>query len=77
MGNIADMPMNPTITELYYKHPAMIAEENPVQQPTAHRSLALSSPAHTQTWHKKRIRQRLTSLMMTRRLMRMILSGRM
>jgi hypothetical protein len=43
--------MNPTITELCYQYPAMISEENPVQQPTAHRSPALSSPTHSSPAH--------------------------
>jgi hypothetical protein len=31
MGNIANMTINPTITELYYQYPVMISEENPIQ----------------------------------------------
>jgi hypothetical protein len=51
MGNIANMTMNSTITELCYQYPAMISVENPVQQPTAHRNPALSCPTHSSQPH--------------------------
>jgi hypothetical protein len=51
MGNIANMTIDPTITELCYQYPAMISEENPVQQPTAHRSPALSNSTHSSPAH--------------------------